>query len=456
MYCTKCGAKLEPNEHFCPFCGQVVETGHEPSPPPPPPSAPQSQLADPPTPDSGKRPGSKKPVIVGAAVAAIVLAAILAAVILPGGRDKPGNAAVSPAPNQSAAPSGEPTGAGSMPPSAEPSEIATPTAAPVALADLPMGAWAAEGCIINDETNGWQAFYLESVNGNTLTFTLESVSGAMSFNRIARTDSITVTLENGKGTFLVENDGWFNSGTGVITVNGGAIHVSVGITTFDPMANWDLGMDADFYPVQSNSGQPDKITVMTDTGALSLSQAPYLDNGQVMIPIEPVFEAVGIAVFEDLGSMVGLTESHAIMLTDMGGDYIFDVDGSKISWDRPVLVGYIDGCYFLPLDTLDVFGLQTSWDSAGKVATIQGTIDASDRVSAQKISALKQFDMDVAAQRVQNAGYSFAPSGADCGYWGGCKYWSIPVTTADGIQDAVTTYDGKYYEMDVYPREYID
>lgn len=196
--------------------------------------------------------------------------------------------------------------------------------------------------------------------------------------------------------------------------------------------------------------------MMTDTGALSLSQAPYLDNGQVMIPVEPVFEAVGIAVFEDLGSMVGLTESHAIMLTDMGGDYIFDVDGSEISWDRPVLVGYIDGCYFLPLDTLDVFGLQTSWDSAGKIATIQGTIDASDRVSAQKISALKQFDMDVAAQRVQNAGYSFAPAGADWGYWGGCKYWSIPVTTADGIQDAVTTYDGKYYEINVYPREYID
>lgn len=450
MYCTKCGAKLEPNERFCPYCGQAVEA--DPSLPPPPP--PQSPVAGPPAPDSGKRPGSKKPVIVGAAVAAIVLAAILAAVILPGGRDKPGNAAVSPAPNQSAAPSGEPTGAGSMPPSAEPSEIATPTAAPVALADLPIGAWAAEGCIISDETNGWQAFYLESVNGNTLTFTLESV-GAAPYNRIANTYPITVIISNGTGTFPV-NDSWGNSGTGSITVKDSVIHITVDVTGPDPNAMWDIGMNADFYPVQSNSGQPDKITVMTDTGVLSLSQAPYLDNRQVMIPIEPVFEAVGIAVFEDLGSMVGLTESHAIMLTDMGGDYIFDVDGSEISWDRPVLVGYIDDCYFLPLDTLDVFGLQTSWDSAGKVATIQGTIDASDRVSAQKISALKQFDMDVAAQRVQNAGYSFAPAGADWGYWGGCKYWSIPVTTADGIQDAVTTYDGKYYEINVYPREYID
>lgn len=249
MYCEKCGAELEPNERFCPFCGHVVETNPEPSSPPPPPPAPQSPPADPPVPDPGKRPGSKKPVIVGAAVAAIVLAAILAAVFLPGGRDKPGNAAVSPAPNQSAAPSGEPSGAGGMPSSAEPSEIATPTAAPVALADLPIGAWAAEGCTVGDEENGWTALYLTSVNGNTLTFTLEKISAAMSFNRIATTDPITVKLENGRGTFLVENDGWFNSGTGIITVNGDAIHVSVGITTFDPMANWDLGMDADFYPV---------------------------------------------------------------------------------------------------------------------------------------------------------------------------------------------------------------
>lgn len=481
MYCEKCGAKLEPNERFCPYCGEVVENASQaPSTPPPPPSpAPQSPPADPPAPDFNKKPGDKKPIIIGIAAAAVLLAVILAAVFLLGGKDKPDNAAVSPAPGQSLDPSAEPAGTGSASPSqplgtqdpsagpseapsadaSQPVESATPSAAPASLSGLYIGTWAAEGCTVGDEENGWQALYLESVNGNTLTFALEKISAAMSFNRIARAEPITVTLENGKGTFLVENDGWFNSGRGVITVKGDAIHVTVDITDPDPNAMWDLTMDADFYPASSTSnqqGQPAQITVMVNGSALPLSQTPYLDNRQVMIPIEPVFEAIGIAVFEDMGSIVGLTESHAIMLTDMGGDYIFDLDGSEVSWDNPELVGYMDGCYFLPLDTLDVFGLQTSWDSAGKVASVQGTIASADRVSAQKIAALKQFDMDVAAQRVQNAGYSFAPAGADCGYWGGCKYWAIPVTTADGIQDAVTTYDGTYYELNVYPREYID
>lgn len=482
MYCEKCGAKLEPNERFCPYCGEVVENALEPSsaPPPPPSPAPRSLPADPPAPNLNKKPGNKKAIVIGAAAAAVLLAVILAAVFLLGGKDEPNDAASSPAPGQSLDPSAGPADTGSASPSqplgtqdpsagpsadapaSRPAGTAAPSAAPASLPSLYIGTWAAEGCTVGDEENGWQAFYLGSVNGNTLTFTLEKVSAAMSFNRIARTDPITVTLENGKGTFQVKNDGWGNSGAGEVALNGDAIHLTVNITVPDPMAMWDLAMDVDFYPASSTSNQqgqtaqPTQITVMAGGSALSLPQVPYLDNGQVMIPVEPVFGAVGIAVFEDLDSMVGLTESHAIMLTDMGGDYIFDVDGSEISWDRPVLVGYIDGCYFLPLDTLDVFGLQTSWDPAGKVAAIQGTIASADRVSAQKIAALKRFDMDEAAQRVQNAGYSFAPAGSDWGYWGGRKYWTIPVTTADGIQDAVTTYDGTYYELNVYPREYID
>lgn len=483
MYCTKCGAKLEPNERFCPHCGEMVEDAFEPpsAPPPSPSPAPQSPPVQPPASNSGKKPGGKKPVIIGAVIAAVLLALILAAVFLLGGKDKPNDAASSPSPDQSFDPSEEPTDTDNTSPSqpleteepsagpseapstdappSQPPETAAPATVPASLPDLYIGAWVAEGDTIEDDTNGWQAFYLESVNGNTLTFTLESV-GAAPYNRIADTYPITVAMENGKGTFPV-NDSWGNSGMGEITLKGDAIHVTVDITAPDPMAMWDIGMDEDFYPANSASNQqgqpvqPTQITVMADGSELSLSQTPYLDNGEVMIPMEQVFEAVGITVFQD-NDTIALTESHAITLMDMGGEYILNVDGLGTDWDRSALVSYSNGCYYVPLNILDVFGLQTSWDSAGKVATIQGTIASADRVSAQKVEALKQFDKDAAAQRVLNAGYSFAPSGSDCGYWGGCKYWSIPVTTADGIQDVVTTYDGKYYEMNVYPREYID
>ena len=210
MYCEKCGAKLEPNERFCPYCGEVVENAPQaPSTPPPSPSpAPQSPPADPPAPDFNKKPGDKKPIIIGIAAAAVLLAVILAAVFLLGGKDKPDNAAVSPAPGQSLDPSAEPAGTGSASPSqplgtqdpsagpseapsadaSQPVESATPSAAPASLSGLYIGTWAAEGCTVGDEENGWQALYLESVNGNTLTFALEKISAAMSFNRIARTD----------------------------------------------------------------------------------------------------------------------------------------------------------------------------------------------------------------------------------------------------------------------------
>lgn len=478
MYCTKCGAKLEPNERFCPFCGEVVDDSPEqpPAPPPAPSPEPQSPLPQPPIPDPDpdKRPIDKKLIAVAAVAAVAVLAIIAAAIFLLGGKGKPDDTAVSPSPGLSVDPSGEPTES-SLPsepsdteepsldpasepsdgvPPSQPSETSEPPQNSVSLSDLYIGAWAAEGCTIDDYTNGWMALYVESTNGNVMTFTLEKVQSGPA-NRIAITYPITVTISDGKGTFPV-NDSWGNSGTGTITVKGNAIHVTVDITSPDMTAMWDIMMDEDFYPANASSGQQNQatqITVKVNGSALSLSQAPYLNGGQVIIPMEPVFKAMGIAVFEDDGMTVALTESHAVTLTDMEG-YILDVAGMGTDWGRSDLVRYSNGCLYVPLNTLNVFGLQTSWDSAGKVAAIQGTIATSDRTSAQKVEALKGFDMDEAGQRVQNAGYTFAAAGAERGYGGGNKYWAIPVQTANGIQYAIVSYDGASYQMTVEPAEY--
>lgn len=474
MYCTKCGAKLEPNERFCPFCGQTVDdTPEQPaSPVPTPPSVPKAPSPQPSTPDPGKGPLNKKLVIV-AIVVAILLVAIVAAIFLLGGKEKPDDVAANPSPGRSFGPSEGPTenvlssqpveteelpANPSVDPSGEPSEDVSssqsletmiPTTAPASLPDLYIGTWMADGRVMDDELNGWQALDVQSVNGNTLTFALESVSAAP-FNRIASTYPITVTVEDGKGTFPV-NDSWGNSGTGVITVKSNVIHVTVDITSPDMTAMWDIMMDADFYPGDVPSGQqsqPAQIAVMVGGSELSLPQAPYLKNGQVMIPMESVFTAVGIAVFQDGDATVGLTESHAIMLDKKDEDYFeLNVDVMGVDWDRSALVHFSNGYHYVPLDMLDVFGLQTDWDAPGKEITIQGTIAASDRTSTEKIEALKRFDKDEAGRRVQDAGYTFAPAGAYWGYWGGGKYWKIPVVTERGTDYSIVFYDGTSYQM---------
>lgn len=472
MYCTKCGKKLEPDERFCPFCGQAVDdTPEQPASPAPAPSPePKSPPSQPLISDPGKKPMDKKLIVVVAAIAVAVLAIIAAAIFLLGGKEKPGDTMVSPSPGLSFDPSEEPaesalpsetleTAEPSLDPASEPSdgvppsqslETEEPTQNSVSLSGLHIGEWAAEGCTIGDETNGWMALYIESINGNAVTFSLEKVQSGPS-NRIATTYPITVTIENGQGSFPV-NDSWGNSGTGVITVKGDVIHVTVDITSPDMTAMWDIMMDADFYPGNSSSGQqnhPVQVTVKANGSILSLSQAPYLDSGQVMVPIEPVFQAVGIAVFEDEGMTVALTESHAVTLTDMGGEYILNIDTMGTDWERSEPVNYSNGCLYVPLDTLNVFGLQFDWDSSEKIATIQGTIATADRTSTEKVKALKGFGKDEAGQRVQNAGYTFAAAGAECGYWGGSKYWKIPVVTERGTDYIIVVYNGTSYDMSV-------
>lgn len=120
------------------------------------------------------------------------------------------------------------------------------------LSDLYIGAWIAEGQSEGDEQNGWTALYLNSAADNSMTFSLEKIQSAPA-SRMASTDPITVTLEDGKGTFPV-SDSWGNSGTGEITVRDGVIHVKVSITDPDPMSLWDISMDTDLYPEVDPAG----------------------------------------------------------------------------------------------------------------------------------------------------------------------------------------------------------
>ena len=279
MFCRKCGAKLNPEERFCPFCGQPVsepvQASDQASPPPNQPHAPsQENRRD--NPSTPPKMPKKKPLIIAVVSVVAVLAVAGTIAFFLSHRNPPDTAgqpsASQPAPSNSlpTAPSEhisesvqpEPSPSNTSTAFDTPSESASISTAPTSLSNLYIGTWAASGDTVGDETNGWQALYLESINGNSLTFSLESVQASPA-SCIASTYPITVTITNNSGTFPV-NDSWGNSGTGTITISNNTIHIRVEITNPDPSAMWDVGMDTDFSPVQtSNISTPTPSSVPT-------------------------------------------------------------------------------------------------------------------------------------------------------------------------------------------------
>ena len=448
----------------------------------------------------------------------------------------------------------------------------------IALDQLYIGTWVPAGQTVGDEQNGWQALYLESVNENTLTFSLESVQPSPS-SRIATTYPVTVTITDGEGTFPV-NDSWGNSGTGTISLSDGAIHVEVSITTADPSAMWDIGMNTDFipgnasaditdvssglYPSASNSSEgfqlsnlyvgewegegtiigdniggwleltiesvseddhtitvtfgkvypdgtgqnpyawnvkipinggegtfetrdslgnsiegiltvsddgeeiyvksvntfpnsewdltmdtvftPRRIYVETEDGPLALETSPYMRNNRIYIPVEQMFDLIGISVFQDGEITVAMTKSHALVLEPFGQSFNFYMDG-EYDWEFSEMTHFEDGRHFVLLDTLTRFGLQFTWDGAAKTITLHQEVVEGDRVDAETVERLKNFTAEDAVQLVREAGHDPAPQGYVCEYTGGRKTWYIPFPTMAELQNAVVTYDGQDYQI---------
>ena len=120
------------------------------------------------------------------------------------------------------------------------------TGGAIDLEQLHLGIWVPAGQTVGDEVNGWQALYLNAFDHSSVTFSLEKSQGGTA-GRMVTTYPVTVTLENGKGTFAV-SDSWGNTGNGEIEVTASCIHVDVTITSFDPSSLYDISMNTDFYP----------------------------------------------------------------------------------------------------------------------------------------------------------------------------------------------------------------
>lgn len=234
MFCKNCGTQLKPGEHFCPFCGQKADS--QPV---------QDSASKQNAPPALKLP-QKKTIITTVCIIAVLVVACAVAILLT--HRNTSDAEGKPLSNNSLTIGDLPEAASS---SGIPEESTVVPDAPASLSGLYIGTWVAVGDILGDETNGWKVLYLKNVDGDTITFSLESVQASPD-SRVATTYPVTVTISDNTGTFPV-SDSWGNSGTGIITLGNGTIHIEVNITSYDQSSMWNIGMNADFVPDQPNS-----------------------------------------------------------------------------------------------------------------------------------------------------------------------------------------------------------
>ena len=169
-------------------------------------------------------------------------------------------------------------------------------------------------------------------------------------------------------------------------------------------------------------------------------------NNRIYIPVEQMFDLIGISVFQDGEITVAMTKSHALVLEPFGQSFNYYMDG-EYDWEFSEMTHFEDGRHFVLLDTLTRFGLQFTWDGAAKTITLHQEVEEGDRVDAETVERLKNFTAEDAVQLVREMGHDPAPQGYVCEYTGGRKTWYIPFPTMAELQNAVVTYDGQDYQI---------
>ncbi len=112
------------------------------------------------------------------------------------------------------------------------------------------GTWAADNY---SDSSYYEGEYFETGNSFTLDFTspttaafsISSISSPPAFE-IASYDGQLTFIDN-KAKFSVDDDGWLNSGEGIVTLSDNRIIVEYRTTKRDEMANWELGASGIYY-----------------------------------------------------------------------------------------------------------------------------------------------------------------------------------------------------------------
>jgi len=154
-----------------------------------------------------------------------------------------------------------------------------------------------------------------------------------------------------------------------------------------------------------------EINIVVNGKTLKLEQPPIMQNGSVFVPMNGVFEHMGIAVFCEPNYINCVTKTKSITFIDINlygygrkfeNEYLISIDGMRVPG-----VGRLPNVndkIMMPTRFIaEVFGAAVSWDSLNSTITITADIAENERWSAEEIAVANAFTQEVALKIADNS-----------------------------------------------------
>ncbi|WP_127530632.1 stalk domain-containing protein [Paenibacillus kobensis] len=121
--------------------------------------------------------------------------------------------------------------------------------------------------------------------------------------------------------------------------------------------------------VSATAAQP-PISVVLDGTKLALGQPPYMVGGTTLVPMKPIFDALGASVTWEQGTKTVIARKGSITVTLQAGAKTAVVNGTNVKLDVPVQVK--NGTTFVPVRFIsESFSAEVKWNAAKQQIVIR-------------------------------------------------------------------------------------
>ncbi|MDD3363718.1 MAG: acetolactate decarboxylase [Syntrophomonas sp.] len=178
------------------------------------------------------------------------------------------------------------------------------------------------------------------------------------------------------------------------------------------------------------------VTVRWNDQAIKFEVAPVVDNGQCLVPLRPVMEAMGSKIDWNQATSAVTACLPGVTFTVAPGSPVASVNGREIS--LPVAPAIRDGVVVVPLRAIaDICNIRIDWDSTTSVVTLyRNEVDldyGSDRETVHQVSMLSallegQYDGQTSFGELK-------------------KYGDTGIGTFEGLDGEMVELDGKFYQV---------
>lgn len=227
--------------------------------------------------------------------------------------------------------------------------------------------------------------------------------------------------------------------------------------------------------------------VEVNGNVLELEVAPYAYNGEVMVPLRDVLEAMGIAVYAKVESprvaIFASTKSNSLYISNYGpvygrgyvsneigsfdtyendaegnvwgdlydrygNEYYYYFDGSK---KVKVTVQNRDGKVFVPISIFSLFG-NAEWDNESKTLRISSNIAPENQMSQSDLQKIANFSFETVETLIFDNGYQVKPHGSAGGYDAmykiafGASSWKFNAEYRHTTYGVITAYSNGTFE----------